>query len=264
MNEYEQKQSSILNIPVAIVVAGALIAVAVIYTSAPRSAAPQADKAAKSIQAMPIEEKDHILGNPNAPIVVIEYSDTECPFCKNFHSTMHRLIDKYGKESKLAWVYRHMPITNLHSRAWAESIATECAAVVGGGSGVFWKYIDKVYEITPSNNKLESAQLLDIARGLKLDMTRFQTCLDKKETNEKVNRDYEDGIALTGGRPGTPTSVLALANPLSGDKRMALTKIVQNEGLDDYISIGEDGKNILVKGAFPYEVMALMIDLILQ
>ncbi|MBP9701493.1 MAG: thioredoxin domain-containing protein [Candidatus Pacebacteria bacterium] len=266
MNEYEQKPANLLTIPVAIVVAGALIAVSVIYTSAPRTAPTSKTNSASAniISALPIEEKDHILGNPSAPIVIIEYSDTECPFCKNFHSTMHRIIDKYGKDGKVAWVYRHLPISNLHPKAWNESIATECAAIAGNGSASFWKYIDKVYEVTPSNNKLEASKLIDIARTQGLDMARFQSCLDKKETNDRVTRDYDDGVALNQGRPGTPTNVFVLDSALSSDKRLALSKIVANEGLEAYITISDDGKSILVKGAFPYEIMALMIDLLLQ
>lgn len=176
---------------------------------------------------------------------------------------MHRLIDKYGKDSKVAWVYRHLPIVDLHPKAWNEALATECASVVGGPS-VFWKYTDKIYEATPSNNKLEASKLTDFAKDLGLDMTKFQSCLSQKQTEEKVKRDYDNGVALNQGRPGTPTNVLLLDGPLSVDKRTALNKIVQNEGLDAYITLADDNKSILVKGAFPYEIMALMIDLILQ
>lgn len=264
MNEYEQKPSTVLNIPVAIIVAGAFIAISVIYTNTPKSQPVAKNTTANIINAIPLEEQDHILGNPSAPIVIIEYSDTECPFCKNFHSTMHQVLNKYGKDSKVAWAYRHMPISNLHPKAWNEAIATECAAVVGNGSASFWKYIDRVYEITPSNNKLDSSKLLDIAKELGLNISKFQSCIDTKETNAKVSRDYEDGLALNEGRPGTPTSLMALTNPLSKDKAVALKKIVENEGLAAYITLSADNKNILVKGAFPYEVMALMIDLILQ
>ncbi len=266
MNEYEQKPASILTIPVAIVVAGALIAVAVIYTSTPKTinTAQKTTQSGNVISPLPIEEKDHMLGNPSAPIIIIEYSDTECPFCKNFHSTMHRLIDKYGKDGKLAWVYRHLPISNLHSKAWNEAIATECAALAGNGEATFWKYTDKIYEITPSNDKLDPSKLIETAKNLGLDMARFQSCLDKKETKDKVSRDYDDGVALNQGRPGTPTNVFVLDSALSSDKRLALSKIVANEGLEAYITISDDGKNILVKGAFPYEIMALMIDLLLQ
>ena len=52
----------------------------------------------------PLATDDHILGSPNADIVVFEYSDTECPYCKDFHMTMHRIVDEYGTDGKVAWV----------------------------------------------------------------------------------------------------------------------------------------------------------------
>ncbi len=264
MNENEQKQS-VLTIPVAIVVAGALIAVSVIYVNGPKGATRVVDnKDGVTINVNPIEETDHILGNPNAPVVIVEYSDTECPFCKNFHTTMHNILDKYGKEGKVAWVYRHLPITNLHPKAWKEALATECAAVVGGGSSAFWKYTDRIYSITPSNNGLDDSALTDTAKAQGLSLDKFQSCLTTKATETKVKKDYANGVDINGGRPGTPTNVFILQNPLESDKRTALEKIVRNEGLDAFITIDDSSRKILVKGAFPYEVMSLMLDLILQ
>lgn len=255
---------SVLSIPVAIIVAGALIAVSVIYTSGPRNAVPKADTNTNNVTMLPITEKDHILGNPNAPIVIVEYSDTECPFCKVFHSTMHRVIDKYGKDGKVAWVYRHLPITGLHPRAWNEAIASECAAANGGGNAAFWKYIDRIYETTQSNNKLEPSKLLDIAREQSLDMTKFTTCLDTKATQEKVQTEYDDGVAISKGRPATPTSIMILQERPTTDQIAALKNIVSQAGLDDLITIPSDSTKIIVRGAFPYEVLSLIIDLLLQ
>ncbi len=263
MNEYEQKPSRVITIPVAIIVAGALIAISVIYTSAPRERS--LTKVTETVtEVTPIDEEDHVLGNPNAPIVIVEYSDTECPFCKNFHTTMLRLVDKYGKDSKLAWVYRHMPITNLHPKAWKEAIATECAAQIGGGSSAFWKYVNKIYEITPSNDKLEEGKLITTATNLGLDTQKFQSCLQQNLTEDKVKRDYENGLDISEGRPGTPLSIMLLSEPLENSKKTALKNIVRNEGLDAFVNVANDGQSITIKGAFPYEVMALMIDLILQ
>lgn len=265
MNENEPKPSGVLTIPVAIIVAGALIAVSVIYVNGPRPTVGQKNNSDTiAINVTPIDDTDHILGNPNAPITIIEYSDTECPFCKNFHTTMHSLVEKYGKEGKLAWIYRHLPITNLHPKAWNEAIATECAASVGNGTTAFWKYTDKIYAITPSNNGLAESALIDTAKAQGLNLEKFQSCLDTKATEAKVKKDYQNGLDLNGGRPGTPTSVIVLQSPLENDKRNALEKIVKNEGLDAFITIDDSGKKIMVKGAFPYEVMSLMTDLILQ
>ena len=65
----------------------------------------------------PVNGEDHILGNPDAPVKLIEFSDFECPFCKRFHPTMKRLMDEYGEDGRVAWVYRHFPLDAIHSKA---------------------------------------------------------------------------------------------------------------------------------------------------
>ncbi|MFA6602909.1 MAG: thioredoxin domain-containing protein, partial [Candidatus Shapirobacteria bacterium] len=95
-----------------------------------------------NLAAMPaVTDKDHIRGNKNAAIVLVEYSDYECPFCKNFHSTMQQVAKDYG--NKVAWVYRHYPLP-FHTNAQMEAEAAECVADVGGNDK-FWQYTDLVY-----------------------------------------------------------------------------------------------------------------------
>lgn len=81
---------------------------------------------------------DHIQGDPaTAPATIIEYSDIDCPFCKKIHPTLQQLVD----EGKIAWVYRHSPIPQLHPSAKTKAIATECAVKLNGEE-VFWKYLN--------------------------------------------------------------------------------------------------------------------------
>src|SRR3989344_8885608 len=139
-------------VPLAIIVAGGLVATAIYFGgSTPVTYAPDQSNS-ETIEIVPVTEKDHILGNRNAELVIVEYSDTECPFCKVFHNTMKEVISAYGGE--VAWVYRHFPIASLHSKASKEAEATECAAELGGNN-MFWKYIDRLFEITVSNDSLD-------------------------------------------------------------------------------------------------------------
>ncbi|MBP9711902.1 MAG: thioredoxin domain-containing protein [Candidatus Pacebacteria bacterium] len=103
----------------------------------------------------PISPDEHIFGNPNGKFIIVEYSDLECPYCKQFHATMHSLV---AEKSNVGWVYRHYPIPQLHSKAPHESEASECAWEQGGNEA-FWKYVDKIYQITPSNNGLDEKEL---------------------------------------------------------------------------------------------------------
>lgn len=211
----EEQKRNALTVPLAIVVAGALIAGALFLTTkkSPDTAkVAETESLKKEIQIEPVTANDHILGNPKAPIMIVEFSDTECPFCKNFHDTMHKVIDTYGKTGKVAWVYRHFPLykpddqgRSLHSKAGKEAEATECAAELGGNEG-FWKYIDLLYKKTPSNNKLDLSLLPQFAEEVGLDKSEFKTCLDSGRYADKISKEV-DLAAKAGGR-GTPYTVI--------------------------------------------------------
>lgn len=212
---------SSLTIPVAIVIAGVLIAGAVIMSNRGRSPAAagiagQKNAAIENPGFKPISADDHLLGSPKAAVTILEFSDTECPFCKDFHTTMHRIINEYGKTGKVAWAYRHFPLDAIHSRARKEAEATECAAELGGNDA-FWKYIDRLFEITPSNNGLDPALLPQIAANIGLDRSAFEACLKSGKHAAKVETQYQD--AVRSGGQGTPHSFIITGEsvlPLSG------------------------------------------------
>src|SRR3546814_15691189 len=102
------------------------------------------------------------MGSPDASVKVIEFSDFECPFCKGFHRTMGQVMEAYGQDGKVAWVYRHFPIDSIHSKARKEAQASECAAELGGNDA-FWAYAETPFDVTPSNDRLDLA-LLDRKR----------------------------------------------------------------------------------------------------
>lgn len=110
----------------------------------------------ESDSVRPVGEGEHLRGDPKATVKIVEFSDLECPFCKRFHLTMQQVMEEYS--GKVAWVYRHFPLDSLHSKARKEAEATECAAELAGNDG-FWAYIDKLFEITPSNNGLDPSLL---------------------------------------------------------------------------------------------------------
>lgn len=221
-----------LTMPVAIVLAGVLVAGAIVlsksvYPNYGKTNENADSKKSEEIKIRPVTEADHILGNPNADIIIVEYSDTECPFCKQFHKTMQTIMAEYGKDGKVAWVYRHFPIAQLHPKAAKEAEATECAALLGGKSA-FWDYINRLYEITPSNDGLDPAKLVDIAVELKLDKQAFVSCLESGKYTEKIKKDYEE--AVTAGARGTPHSIILTKNgdklPLEGAQPLPAVKSI--------------------------------------
>jgi len=154
---------------------------------------------------MPITEEDHILGNPNATVKLIEFSDLECPFCKTFHTTMQKVMEKYGKTGEVAWVYRHFPVDQIHSKARIEATASECAEEIGG-QDAFWVYITKIFEITPSNDGLDLSLLPKIAEEIGLDKIQFEQCLNSNRYDEHIQNDFID--AVNSGAEGTPYSII--------------------------------------------------------
>ena len=241
-----------LAVPIAIIIAGGMIAVALYLVNSKPSAGVQPGVVAQDIRG--VQKDDHILGNPNAKVVIIEYSDPECPFCKSFHETMHAIISQYGASGNVAWVYRHFPIAQLHPKAPKEAEALECAAEQSGGE-MFWKFADKIYQTTNSNNSLDdgvyntpaqipngpdgkpaytqnpprsatdAGQLSDFAKDLGLDVTKFESCLQSGRYAARVKKDADEAIAA--GGQGTPHSILLVGGdqiPLEGAQPLATVK----------------------------------------
>ncbi len=222
-------------IPGAIIVAGLIIAGAIYYKGngaqpAGQVAAPGAtDNSAKLENLKPISAQDHILGDPKAPIKIVEFSDLECPFCKDFHKTMLQVMQKYGPTGQVAWVYRHFPLDQLHSKARKEAEAAECANLLGGNDK-FWAYITKIFEVTPSNNQLDLAKLPEIAKEIGLDQVAFTQCQTSGKTASTVDAQYQD--AVKSGGTGTPFPIV----------------------------ITPDGKKLALQGAIPFEAMQQLVD----
>lgn len=227
-------QSTPLTIPIAIVIAGVLIAGAVYLgtskgapTTAVNNQQPQqVAQPTGDLEAMKaIASTDHIRGNPDAPVKIVEYSDTECPFCKRFHTTMQEVMSEYGKDGKVAWVYRHFPLDQLHSKARKEAVALECANEQGGNDK-FWSYADRLYEVTPANNGLDPAELPKIAQYVGLDTAKFNTCLASTKYDQHIEDEVQNATA-TGGN-GTPWSIVVAKNgkkyPLSGAQPLTAVK----------------------------------------
>ncbi len=91
-----------------------------------------------TISIEPVSDEDWVLGNKNADISIIEFSDLDCPFCKRFHVTMHQVIDSYNNVN---WVFRHFPLPQLHPDATNKAKVAECVGDIGGNDK-FWKFVD--------------------------------------------------------------------------------------------------------------------------
>jgi len=190
----EQQTNSFL-VPVSIIIAGAFIAGALYFGGGDTENVGVTGQKPTDISGIKVEitKDDHIFGDKNAPIKIVEFSDTECPFCKNFHKSLNEVLPEY--EGRISWVYRHLPLVQLHQKAPREAEATECAAKLGGNDA-FWKYTNRLFEVTPSNDGLEDSQLPEIAEFVGLNKEAFVECLDSGKMKERVDNDTEGAIAL--------------------------------------------------------------------
>lgn len=229
-------------IPLAIIIAGIFIAGAVMYSNG-KSATPIAKDAQQNIvqksgstdNVRPIDSSDHILGNINAKVIIVEYSDFECPFCKRFHGIMNQIMDEYGKDGQVAWVYRHFPLDQLHPiKARKEAFASECVNEIGGND-MFWQFTNRFFELTPSNNQTNIEIVIpQIIQELGIDKQQFNVCMNSGKYDKHIESDIANAIE-TGGR-GTPWSIV----------------------------IAPNGKTFPINGAQPYQLVKQLIEIALK
>lgn len=228
-----------LAVPIAIVIAAGLIAGAIYLgggspaknagTGAPSGAGAPAVQ--KETVFRPVDDTDHIKGNPNAPILLVEYSDYDCPFCKNFHDTMNQVMREYGESGKVAWVYRHLPLEALHPNASKIAEASECVAKIAGNDG-FWKFSDRVFNEKTTRDLTVMSRITEYAVDAGANKAQFEECYNSGEMADKVAASVAE--AGEAGARGTPHT---------------------------FVIVGDD--KTVINGAQPYPVVKEIIDNIL-
>lgn len=134
-------------------------------------------------------------GPADAPIVIVEFSDFQCPFCKRFYDETYRqLLAAYPDQ--IRFVYRHLPLTSIHPEAFPSAEASMCA----NEQNAFWEYHDRLFA---DQDSLGRDLYRQIAADLKLDMTKFEDCLNNAKYKEAVQQDSDFAVNL--GIRSTPT-----------------------------------------------------------
>ncbi len=211
--DYSSNPKSHPAVPIAIVVGFAMIALAIFFT-ADKAAAPAeiiesegGNIANGSVRA--VDETDYVRGNPNAPILMIEYSDYDCPFCKEYHTTLNKIMNEYGVSGKVAWVYRQFPLPQLHPNAPEISEAALCVGSLGG-STAFWKFTDMIFEERSINEQTNMVKLPDYATEAGVEKGAYMNCLSSNQMEDKVKSQADEALEL--GAVGTPYTVLIVGN----------------------------------------------------
>jgi NhaA family Na+:H+ antiporter len=144
--------------------------------------------------ALPVNEDDHFAGNPDAPVVLVEYGDYECPYCGQAFPSVQMLRRQFG--GSLAFVFRNFPLVEAHPHALIAAAGAEAAAL----QGRFWPMHDTLFT---HQHALEPEHLMLYARGLDLDLERFVADANSERVARRIQRDIDSGVAS--GVPGTPT-----------------------------------------------------------
>lgn len=142
----------------------------------------------------PVNEKDHVQGNPDAPVELVEYGDFQCSHCGRAYPEIKRIQKRLGKDLK--FVFRNFPLTNVHQNAKHAALAAEAAAA----QGKFWEMHDMLFE---NQQNLEDEDLIEYAEKIGLDVEEFKNDLENQAYMEKVESDFESG--MRSGVNATPT-----------------------------------------------------------
>ncbi|MBT5274569.1 thioredoxin domain-containing protein [Candidatus Woesearchaeota archaeon] len=169
---------------------------------------------------IPLGDRELTLGNPNAPVTFVEFSDVECPFCERFYNDGLAGIKKLVEQGKVYFVYKHFPIQG-HNEAIPGALAIECAADQG-------KWVEMHDLIFENQDSLGASQYKSWAVQIGIDATEFNNCFNSEKYLSKINADYQLGQSI--GVTGTPKSFangisISGAQPFTSFENIILSEI---------------------------------------
>jgi protein-disulfide isomerase len=159
-------------------------------------------------------------GPANAPITIVEFSDFQCTYCQRVVNVLEQILERYPHKVKIA--FRDFPIVNIHPQAERAAEAAHCA----GEQGKFWEYHDLLFE---KQDTIPVTNFAEHAKTLGLEVTVFQSCIDERKYQQKVERNYAAGVKA--GVFGTPAFFIN-GRPLSGAQPLEAFKAVIDEELE--------------------------------
>ena len=170
-------------------------------------------------------DDDPILGDHNAPVTIIEFSDYECPFCQKFwRETLPSITSEYIDTGKVKLVYRDFPLTSIHPNAQVAAEAAECVRDAAGNDEAYFEYHDIIFG---NQHLLSRTSLISWAQDMGYDIS---SCLDSGKFKSEVQKDLAD--AQSAGGRGTPFFVI----------------------------MGSDGEGTPLSGAYPFSAFQQIIE----
>lgn len=173
-----------------------------------------------------ISPLDHVKGAASSTVVLIEYSDFQCPACRAYYPLIRELVQTYG--DRIAIVYRHYPLKSIHINAEPAAWASEAAA----NQGKFWEMHDLLFEKQAEWEKASDPKTIfgEYATLLGLDKAKFLADLDSKQVKNIVNDQRQS--ALKNGFNATPTFVLN-GKQIQNPQGLEAFKILINQAIKE-------------------------------
>jgi len=188
---------------VAIIIAGVIVAFALYFSMGGHWPSFFGTPHGNPSLVRPVGADDHILGNPAAPVMIVEYADFDCEYCKGFSDSLHQVVANAGAKGQVAWVYREFPLTELHENALAHARAAECVAQVAGNDA-FWAFADLLFAEQPVN----PSRYGELAQKIGVSSDAFATCYADaaNQVDARIKADRKN--ALDAGASGTPYTLI--------------------------------------------------------
>ncbi len=214
-----------LTIPLAILFVGIIVSITIFVTHPHVALSPNGNPDA----VRPVDTTDHFLGNPAAPVVLIEYSDVDSEYSKNFQKVMEQVMQDYGANGNVAWVYRDLPLGDSDVNSEEHDEAAECVASIGKPSD-FFAFIDAMQAAAPGDSLFDPAGYDPIVSSLGLATGTFDSCMSAHTFQNKVAEDYKNAQEI--GASGTPYNIILI----------------------------KDQKPLVISGSIPYDTMKKVLD----
>ncbi len=158
-----------------------------------------------------------VRGNPKAPVMIVEFSDFQCPYCHQVEPVIKDVLAKY--KDKVSLAYRDLPLKQIHPQAEIAAEASRCA----GEQGKYWEYHDQLF----SSSKLDRDALLEYARNLKLEDKQFDSCLSTGKYHADVEKDLREGMQA--GITGTPGFFINGVAVSGSQPQESFTRVIDQE-----------------------------------
>lgn len=251
-------------VTISIIIAGIIISGSILYSrdlSFDWNKNATEDEKEEITGISPVRENEPMLGDPEADILFIEYSDTECPFSSQFAKEREKIMSSFGSEGRVAWVYRAIPGGDRASIIKALSL--ECVSE-DTENHKFWRYLRRVENKELSINEDGEPDieiLVTSAEKENIDPEKIRECIQNETYLEKVKRNLKEAVSEEA--TGTPFTVILLPEDLSSIKQQKI-----NTDLKDIpaniITIPAKPDRIFLNGLLTADKIEKILDIILS